>query len=77
MSVLNQNALNLSDLTISSVDNGYQLIARDNAAAKDLHVGKYVKRLLPSDLNGVEVRVDLEIDQFQQYLRPFMKSVVN
>ena len=34
----------------------------------------YVKR---SNLNGVEVHVDLEIDQFQQYLRPFMKSVVN
>ena len=76
-SVLNKKALNLSDLNIPSVDNGYQLIARDSAAAKDLHVGKYVKRLLPSNLNGVEVHVDLEIDQFQQYLRPFMKSVVN
>ena len=54
-SVLNKKALNLSDLNILSVDNGYQLIACDSAAAKDLHVGKYVKWLLPSNLNGVEV----------------------
>ena len=45
LSVLNKKALNLSDLNIPSVDNGYLLIARDSAAAKDLHVGKYVKRL--------------------------------
>ena len=36
----------------------------------------YLKRLLPSNLNSVEIHVDLEIDQFQQYLRPFMKSAV-
>ena len=45
-----------------------------NADHKDKHVGEYVRGLVPSDLDGLSVSVDLECNN---KLHPFMKSVRN
>ena len=48
--------------------------ARVNADRKDKHVGEYVRGLVPSDLDGLSVSVDLELALFNEKLHPFMKS---
>ena len=48
-----------------------------NADRKDKHVGEYVRGLVPSDLDGLSVSVELELAIFNEKLHPFMKSVRN
>lgn len=75
-SVLNQKALDLSQLDLPTTDNDYELDSRPNASSKDNYVGEYVKRLIPLNLPDVVVSVDKNLDLFQ-HLRPFSKSVNN